>query len=385
MKLVHRIQDRFPSVLVPGYGRPKASTSLALGPVLLAMFLFLAACGVEQLPAAGRPDFLQATFVSVEVTPAPVSPTATPWPDLREDGVRMIPDGLDPELYSRAEPEEVVDLWIQFLTGASLRATSDRFYFRGRPRFEGELHLCPDGLGYLEGEPEGLARWSVNSSAGAWYEVTLSHEIPFTGDAVTFTLGIFEGMPARSGSSDVIEFVDSDRCGLSEPGVQPSFTANERRLDERVELIASEIENIPWVNQRREFPAELTAENFAGIGRDQLADFWYAYLTGGVIDTVAYSFSPRAVTVAFSGSLHLCGGRVAVLDGEPSGIGEWAVQVTGSNTYEAKIVFTLPGDPEFRTVVLGVREGAPVRMGRSADSGLIEATTLELSKSDKCG
>jgi len=297
----------------------------------------------------------------------------------------MIPDGLDPELYSRAEPEEVVDLWIQFLTGASLRATSDRFYFRGRPRFEGELHLCPDGLGYLEGEPEGLARWSVNSSAGAWYEVTLSHEIPFTGDAVTFTLGIFEGMPARSGSSDVIEFVDSDRCGLSEPGVQPSFTANERRLDERVELIASEIENIPWVNQRREFPAELTAENFAGIGRDQLADFWYAYLTGGVIDTVAYSFSPRAVTVAFSGSLHLCGGRVAVLDGEPSGIGEWAVQVTGSNTYEAKIVFTLPGDPEFRTVVLGVREGAPVRMGRSADSGLIEATTLELSKSDKCG
>jgi hypothetical protein len=74
-----------------------------------------------------------------------------------------------------------------------------------------------------------------------------------------------------------------------------------------------------------------------------------------------------------------------VLDGDPAGIGEWAVQSTGPHTYDAKILFTLPDDPTFRTLVLGVRGEAPVRMGRSAVSGLIEATPLELSESDECG
>jgi hypothetical protein len=74
-----------------------------------------------------------------------------------------------------------------------------------------------------------------------------------------------------------------------------------------------------------------------------------------------------------------------VLDGDPAGIGEWAVQSTGPHTYDAKIVFTLPDDPTFRTLVLGVSGEAPVRMGRSAVSGLIEATPLELSESDECG
>ena len=100
---------------------------------------------------------------------------------------------------------------------------------------------------------------------------------------------------------------------------------------------------------------------------------------------VAYNYSTRAVSQAFSGSLHLCDGRVAVLDGDPAGIGEWAVQSTGPHTYDAKIVFTLPDDPTFRTLVLGVSDEAPVRMGRSAVSGLIEATPLELSESDECG
>ena len=365
--------------------KQRSRNRISSAPIVLVTFLFLVACGSEQLPAAGRPDFPQPTFVFFEVTPAPVSPTATPWPHLREDGVRMIPEGLDPELYSRAEPGEVVDLWTQFLTGAAMQATSDNFFFRRRPRFEGELHLCPGGAGYLEGEPEGLARWSVNASAGAWYEVTLTHEIPFTGDTVTFALGIYNGKPARSGSSNVIEFTDSDRCGLSEPGVQPSFTADERRLGERAELVVTEIEDIPWVDGRREFPSVLTVEGSQGLGEELGVDYWYSFLSGGVLDTVAYDYRPRAVIQAFSGSLHLCDERVAVLVGEPSGIGEWAVQSTGSKTYEAKIVFTLPGDPTFRTLVLGVYEDLPVRMGRDADSGLIEATPLELRESDECG
>ena len=76
---------------------------------------------------------------------------------------------------------------------------------------------------------------------------------------------------------------------------------------------------------------------------------------------------------------------MAVLDGEPSGIGEWAVQSTGTKSNEAKIVFTLPGESAFRTLVVGVLAGVPVRIGRDADSGLIEVTPLELSESDECG
>ncbi len=89
-------------------------------------------------------------------------------------------------------------------------------------------------------------------------------------------------------------------------------------------------------------------------------------------------------TQAFSGTLRLCDGRVAVLDGAPSGIGEWAVQTTGSNPYDAKIIFTLPGDPTFRTIVLGVDGDTPVRMGRNEDTGLIGATPLVVTKSSEC-
>ena len=92
-----------------------------------------------------------------------------------------------------------------------------------------------------------------------------------------------------------------------------------------------------------------------------------------------------AVTRACAGWVGLGGERVAVLDGEPSGVGEWAVQSTGPKTYEAKIVFTLPADPTFRTLVLGVSADLPVRIARGADSGLIESTPLELSESDECG
>ena len=276
-----------------------------LGSVVIIAFLFLSACGTEPLPVAGRPEFPQPTFVSVEVTPAPVSVTATPWPNLTEDGVRMIPPGLDPELYSRADREEIVELWTQFLAGSAMQVTSGNFFFRRRPRFEGELHLCPGGAGYLEGEPQGPAKWCVNASAGAWHEVTLTHEIPFSGNSITFALGIHDGMPARSGSSSTIEFVDSARCPLSEPGIQPAFTADERKLTEPVALFVAEIEDIPWVDGRREFPARLTIEGSQGLDEEQGINYWYAYLSGSVVDVVAYNYSTRAVSQAFSGSLHL--------------------------------------------------------------------------------
>jgi hypothetical protein len=380
MKLFQRIRHRVPKV--PG---PSAKIPFTLASAMFGAFLFLVACGTEPLPAAGRPDFPQPTFVSVEVTPAPISVTATPWPNLDEKGVRILPPGLDPELYARADRPEIVDLWTQFLTGSAMQATSGNFFFRRRPRFEGELHLCPGGAGYLEGEPQGPAKWSVNASAGAWYEVTLTHEIPFSGTTVTFALGIHDGLPVRSGSTNPIEFIDSDRCILSEPGIQPSFTADERKLPEPIKLAVVEIEDIPWIDGRREFPVGLTVEGEKGLDEEQGINYWYAYLSGSVVDVVAYNYSSRAVFQAFSGSLHLCAGRVAVLDGDAIGIGEWAVQSTGPHTYDAKIVFTLPDDPTFRTLVLGVSEDLPVRMGRSAVSGLIEATPLELSESDECG
>lgn len=171
--------------------RPLAALLLfAIGAVVLA------SCGTEPLPDVAREDVPQPTFVSMDVTPAPISPTATPWPDLTDEGVRIIPEGLDPELYSPADRDEVVALWTRFLTGSSLEAASGRFYFRNRRRFEGVLHLCPGGTGFLVGEPQGAIKWSVNPSAGRWFEVTLSHEIPFTGDTVTFSLGLHEGLPA---------------------------------------------------------------------------------------------------------------------------------------------------------------------------------------------
>jgi hypothetical protein len=356
------------------------STSLlfALGAVLFV------ACGTEPLPVAGRPDFPQPTFLAVPVTPAPVSPTATPWPQMSSAGVREIPEGLDPEFYSSTNPDEVVALWTELLTGSVVQATSGRFYFRGRRRFEGDLHLCPGGTGYLVGEPEGAIRWSVNPSAGRWYEVTLSHEIPFTGDTVTFALGVYDGQPARSGSSNVLEFSDSDRCALSAASIQYAYTADERRLAEKAKIVSSEIEEIPWVDGVREFPEEITVEGSVGLDQSRGAEYWNAYLSGAVLETVAYNYAAYAVTQAFSGSLHLCGERVVVLDGDPSGIGEWAIQSTGSNPYDAKLVFTLPGDPTFRTLVLGVDVDVPVRMGRDAVTGMIGATPLELSESSEC-
>ena len=105
----------------------------------------LAACGSDLLPLEGRNIIPQPTFVNIDVTPAPESPTATPWPFPGEGATRAIPDGLDPELFAPATPEEVIDLWTTYLTGAVMQASSDFLYFRGRGRFEGELHMCPEG------------------------------------------------------------------------------------------------------------------------------------------------------------------------------------------------------------------------------------------------
>ena len=349
--------------------------------------VLLTACGVEneQRPATGRSDFPQPTFVSLEVTPAPVDPTPTPWPNQSAKGVRQIPEGLDPEFYSRADSDEIVALWTQFLTGSKFAATSGRFHFRNRQRFEGELHLCPGGTGFLAGDPEGPIKWRVNPSAGYWYEVTLSHEIPFTGDTVTFAIGVNDGKPGRSGNSNSIEFMNSDRCALSDASILYNFTADERKLAEKTELVASQIDAIPWIDGMREFPSEITVEGSTGLDNLVGVEYWNAYLSGGAIDAVAYDYSAYAVTEAFTGTLHLCDERVAVLNGDPSGIGEWAVQATGLYPYNAKIVFTLPGDPTFRTLVLGVDVDSPVRMGRDADTGLIGATPLLVRESAECG
>jgi len=352
--------------------------------LLVLVAIVAASCGTEPLPAAGRPDFPQPTFVSFEVTPAPISPTATPWPELVRDGVRVLPDGLDPEYYSKADPDEVVALWEQFLTGTAVHVTSGRFFFRNRRGFEGELHLCPGGTGYLAGDPEGALKWAVNPSAGYWYEVTLTHEIPFTGRDVTFALGIHDGQPARSGSTTPMEFRSSDRCALADASIQYAFTADERKLAERTEIVAVEIDEIPWIDGVREFPDQITVAGSETIDPGQGVDYWTAYLSGGVLDAVAFNYAAYSVTKAFDGSLHLCDERVAMLEGEPSGIGEWAVQNTSSNPYDAKIVFTLPGDPTFRTIVVGVDDETPVRMGRDESTGLIGATPLILEKSPEC-
>lgn len=346
--------------------------------------MLIAACGEEPLPVAGRSEFPQPTFVAVEVTPPPISPTATPWPSMVDDGVRVLPAGLDPEYYSKARPDEVVALWEKFLTGTTTLTTSGRFFFRNRRGFEGDLHLCPGGTGYLAGDPEGALKWAVNPSAGYWYEVTLTHEIPFSGRDVTFAIGVYDGQPARSGSTTPMEFRASDRCALAEASIQYAFTAEERKLAEKAEIVAVEIDDIPWIDGIREFPAQITVEGSEGLDQQLGAEYWSAFLSGGVLDAVAFNYASYSVTQVFSGTLHLCDERVAVLDGEPSGIGEWAVQTTGSNPYDAKIIFTLPGDPTFRTIVLGVDGDTPVRMGRNEDTGLIGATPLVVTKSSEC-
>lgn len=342
------------------------------------------ACGSEPLPAAGRPDFPQPTFVAVDVTPAPVDPTATPWPDLAADGIRPLPAGLDPEYFSSADPDEIVALWTQFLSGSTSHASSGRFYFRNRRGFEGEIHLCPGGTGYLEGDPDGAIKWAVNPSAGRWYEVTLTHEIPFTGRDVTFALSVYDGQPARSGGTIPMEFRASERCKNAEASIQYAFTADERRLAEKAEIIVIKIDEIPWLNGERAFPSEITLGGSAGVDQEQGASYWNAFLSGAVIDAEAFNYTSYSVTQAFAGALHLCDERVAVLEGEPSGVGEWAIQSTGSNPYDAKIIFTLPGDPTFRTIVLGVDGDIPVRMGRNDDTGLIGATPLVVSESGEC-
>ena len=237
----------------------------------------------------------------------------------------------------------------------------------------------------MAGDPEGPIKWRVNPSAGYWYEVTLSHEIPFTGDTVTFAIGVNDGKPGRSGNSNSIEFMNSDRCALSDASILYNFTADERKLAEKTELVASQIDAIPWIDGMREFPSEITVEGSTGLDNLVGVEYWNAYLSGGAIDAVAYDYSAYAVTEAFTGTLHLCDERVAVLNGDPSGIGEWAVQATGLYPYNAKIVFTLPGDPTFRTLVLGVDVDSPVRMGRDADTGLIGATPLLVRESAECG
>jgi hypothetical protein len=343
------------------------------------------ACGSEPIPAAGRPDFPQPTFVSVEVTPAPVSPTATPWPDIADDDIRVLPKGLDPEFYSEADSGEVIALWEQFLSGSTFAVTSGRFYFRNRTPFEGDLHLCPGGTGYLAGSPEGAIKWAINTSAGNWYEVTITHEIPFTGRDVTFAVGVNDGKPARSGSTTPLEFRASDRCALAPAGIQYAFTAEERKLSERAEIASVDVDEIPWVDGARAFPSQLSVAGSEELSHEGGLDYWRAYLSGGVVEAFAFNYSAFAITAAFVGSLHLCDERVAVLDGEPSGIGEWAVQSTGSNPYDVKIVFTLPGSPSFRTIVLSVDDDTPIRMGRSADTGLISPSPLEIQKSSECG
>jgi hypothetical protein len=362
--------------------RPAGSLNAVLFLSLIAVVL--AACGTEPLPAAGRPDFPVATFALRDVTPAPVSPTSTPWPNLVDDEVRVIPEGLDPKFYSRASSDEVVALWTQFLTGTVSNANSGRFYFRSRRSFEGNLHLCPDGTGFLVGDPEGPLKWSVNPSAGYWYEVTLSHEIPLTGDSVTYAIGVNDGNPARSGSSTPMEFRLSDRCALANAGIQYAFTDEERMLKEQVDIKQIVIDEIPWKDGKREFPSQITVEGSSEIDQNLGVDYWRAYLSGAVVSAVAYNYAQYSVTEAFSGDLHLCSESVAVLDGDLLGIGEWAVQPSGSNPYNAKIVFTLPGDPKFRTIVLGASGDSPIRMGRDADTGLIAATPLHISESNEC-
>lgn len=346
--------------------------------------IVLAACATEPLPTVGRPDFPVATFALRDVTPAPVSPTSTPWPNLVNDEVRAIPEGLDPELYSRASSDEVVALWTQFLTGTVSNATSGRFYFRNRRSFEGDLHLCPDGTGFLVGDPQGPVKWSVNPSAGYWYEVTLSHEIPLTGDSVTYAIGVNDGNPTRSGSSTPMEFRLSDRCALATVEIQYAFTDEERTLKEQVDIEQIVIDEIPWTDGKRKFPSQITVKGSSDIDQNLGVDYWRAYLSGAVVNVVAYNYAQYSVTEVFSGDLHLCSESVAVLDGDLLGIGEWAVQPSGSNPHNAKIVFTLPGDPKFRTIVLGVSGDSPIRMGRDADTGLIAATPLHVSESNEC-
>ncbi len=346
----------------------------------------LTVCGSELAPPPERAVNEQPTFVAVDVTAPPESPTATPWPFSNHDGVRSIPEGLDPELFAQAESTEVVNLWRDLLTGSVMHATSEHLYFRGRGRFDAELHMCPAGIGYMDGDPSGDAEWSLSPSVGDWFEVSLTHEIPGRVEAVTFVLSIRDGAPVRPGSPEPIEFVESDFCSTADPGVErPSFTVEQRRLDERIDVGNSELVDIPWVDGEREFPIELENSAAADISPKASVDHWNSFLIGGAVDAVAYDYGTFVLTEAFSGSLHMCGGRVAILEGEPSGVGEWAVQSTGTSGLDAKILFTLPGDRVFRTLVLSVDDSGPVLMGRNNDTGLIAPSPIKLRESRECG
>lgn len=368
----------FEILLLPRY-RQWAGASAVL-------VFFLAACSADRLPLPDQDKVPQPTFLSVDVTPAPESPTATPWPFEGTNGVRAIPDGLDPEFFSPAEPDEVIDLWSDLLVGSVTSVTSNRLYFRGASRFAGDLHMCPGGVGYLDGDPSGDADWSVRSSVGEWYEVSYTHEIPGRLESVIFVLSIRDGKPVRSGSTEALEFVESDFCSITDPALErPSFTVEERRLDERMEITQILIDEIPWVAGERQFPAELSVGNNVESNNIAGADYWNAYLSGGVVDAVAYDYGTFVLTEAFSGSIHMCEGRVAVLEGTPSGIGEWAVHSSGSSSREAKILFTLPGDRTLRTLALGVGPNGPVLMGRNDSTGLIAPSPLGLRQSTECG
>jgi hypothetical protein len=262
-------------------------------------------------------------------------------------------------LFTPAPPEEVIDLWTELLAGSTVHTASNRLYFRGRGRFEGDLHLCPDGSGYFDGEPEGSVNWSVGASVGSWFEVALTHDLPGRVEAVSFLLSVRNGLPVRLDSAEAVKIAHSDYCSIADPGIErPAFTVDERRLDERATLVAIELEEIPWVDGDRALPHELSAESPEPLTPESSTEHWNIFLSGGVLDAVAYDYGTFVLTEAFSGSLHMCEGRVAVPEGEPSGIGEWAVQSTqssgGASSPGAKILFPLPGDRTFRTLVLGV-------------------------------
>jgi hypothetical protein len=370
---------------IAGRSSRAKTISLALASFALGVFVF-ASCGSGLLPLQGRNEIPQPSVVVVNVTPAPESPTATPWPLRVGDDARAIPDGLDPEFFTAASAEETVNMWTQFLTGSTMQTSSDRDFFRGRGRFDGELHMCPAGNGYLVGDPTGDANWIVSPTIGEWYEVALTHEIPGRVESVTLVLGIHDGMPVQSGNTEAIVFSDSDHCSNTDPAFErPSFTVEERRLDVKRDSNSAVVPNIPWVNGKRVFPAQLSDIDDLGDSSKSASDYWNAYLLGGSLDAVAYEYGTFVLTKAFSGSLHMCEGRVAVLDGAPSGIGEWGVRTTSPGTLDAKILFTLPGERTFRTLALSVTNGEPVLMGRIESTGLIGPTPLVLTQSTECG
>ncbi|MDP6055316.1 MAG: hypothetical protein QGF24_00815 [Dehalococcoidia bacterium] len=66
-------------------------------------------------------------------------------------------------------------MWTAFLTGSTRHVTSDLRHFRGNPRFDGQLHMCPVEAGYIDGNTSGSAAWSMSPSVVNWFEVALTH------------------------------------------------------------------------------------------------------------------------------------------------------------------------------------------------------------------